>query len=105
MFFRVQGKGISFEEMQLHTSDCGGEYEEVNGLAVSISPNGMDGGSRFGGAWDAMDDDDELVVLEGTIITEIYDGYLVTPVKEIARFSIAEWEIMLDDGSAWEYEV
>lgn len=103
-FFRVQGKGISFKEMCTYRSDCGGEYEESHGLAVSTSPDGLDGGSRFGGAWDAMNDDDELIILEGTVVARIYDGYLVRPTKEIARFKIAEWETMLESGEAWEYE-
>jgi len=102
-FYRVQQKQISFEDMIQFTSADGGDgYSE--GLAVSGSPDGMDGGSRFGGAWDAMNQDDELVILEGTILYEIYDGYRIEPTKEIERFTIAQWESMLEDESAYDYE-
>jgi hypothetical protein len=102
-FFRVQSKGISFEEMINWNSDDGGDGETV-GLAVSGSANGIDGGARFGGAWEAVNDDDELIVLEGRILAGIYDGYRIQPTREIARFTIAEWKIMLDDGTAWDWE-
>jgi len=97
-FFRVQGKGISLEQMKSHDSTDGGDGYDVS-LAVSSRPDG-----RFGGAWDAMNDDDELVVLRGQIIVEIYDGYRIRPTEEVARFTIAEWEKMLEDGTAWDYE-
>jgi len=102
-FFRVQTKGISFEEMAQYDSQDGGDGETV-GLAVSSRPNGLDGGSRFGGAYDALDDDDEIIILEGRIVTEIYDGYRIRPTREIARFTIAQWDEMLESGEAWEYE-
>jgi len=102
-FFRVQHKGWTFEQMQAHNSESGGDIGG-EGLAVSMSPGGLDGGSRFGGAWNAMDDDDELVILEGRIVAEIYDGYRIIPTKEVARFTIAEWGRMLNDGSAWDWE-
>ena len=102
-YFRVQQKDISFAEMQVFNSYDGGDgYSE--GLAVSISPAGLDGGSKFGGAWDAMDDDDEVVVMTGTIICKIYDGYRIRPVSEVARFTVSEWAEMLEDGRAWEFE-
>ena len=99
MFYRVQHKGISFDEMAHHDS-CTDLDEGVRGLAVSGSPDGLDGGSRFGGAWDAMDDTDEVIVLEGTIIEQIYDGYCIRPTREIARFTVGEWRQMIEDGTA-----
>jgi len=101
-FFRVQHKGIEFEEMKDFCS-CDGDCK-ANGLAVCLSPNGLDGGSKFGGAWDAMDEDDDLVVLKGRIIDEIYDGYIIRPIAEVARFTIAEWRQMLATGEAWDWE-
>lgn len=63
-FFRVQKKGYTFDQMKNFSSVDGGDgYSE--GLAVSGSPEGKDGGSRFGGAWEAMNDDDDLVILQG----------------------------------------
>lgn len=102
-FFRVQHKFYSFEQMKAYASADGGDGGNV-GLAVSGSPTGLDGGSRFGGAWDAMDDDDEVIVLEGIVIEQIYDGYRIEPTREIARFTIAQWREMLKDGSAYDYE-
>jgi hypothetical protein len=105
-FFRVQHKGYSFEDMRAFVSGDGGDDlgEEVGGLCVSGSPSGLDGGSRFGGSWDAMSDDDELVVLEGYVLARLYDGYRIEPVREVARFTIAEWKRMLADESAYDYE-
>lgn len=102
-FFRVQHKGYSFAQMCEHASEDGGDASRAGGLCVTMSASGGSGG-RFGGAWDAMDDDDELVILEGRIIEEIYDGYRIQPTREIARFTIAEWAKMLEDGSAYDYE-
>lgn len=102
-FFRAQEKGISFEDMANFNSADGGDGEQV-GLAVSGSPDGYDGGSRFGGAWDALEDNDEIIVLEGIVLQEIYDGYRIRPTREVARFALAEWERMLETGEAWDYE-
>lgn len=103
-YFRIQAAGISFENMQSFVSEDGGDgYAE--GLCVSGSASGLDGGSRFGGAWDAYDaDNGEVVVLEGYKIAQIYDGYRIEPTKEIARFTKSEWAQMLEDGTADEYE-
>ena len=103
-FFRIQEKGISFEEMKYFNSEdvIDGSAE---GLCVSGSPHGLDGGSRFGGAWDAYDDNDgEIVIMEGRIISKIYDGYRIRPTREIARFTKKQWSEMLETGEAWYYE-
>ena len=102
-FFRAQGKGIAFEDMVDYNSLDGGDDGAEEGLAVSGSPDGLDGGSMFGGAWGALNDDDEVVVLEGTILAEIYDGYRIRPTREVARFTKAAWNQMIDDGSAWDW--
>ena len=104
-FFRVQQKNYSFEQMCTHVSaDGGDDMETVGGLAVSGRVDGLDGGSRFGGSWDAMDEDDDVVVLEGHIIARLYDGYRIEPTREVARFKISEWREMLADGRANDYE-
>ncbi len=102
-FFRVQHKGISFDQMRDFDSGDGGDGE-TEGLCVSTRPDGLDGGSRFGGSWDAMEDDDEIIVLEGHVVTQVYDGVRIRPSREVARFTIAEWERMLNDGSAYDWE-
>ena len=98
-------KGISFEEMKTFNSE---DVIDVfaEGLCVSGNPNGFDGdgGSRFGGAWDAYDDDGEIVIMEGRIISKIYDGYRIRPTREIARFTKKQWMDMLETGDAWDYE-
>jgi len=103
-YFRAQAKGITIEEMREWNSDTGDDDDSSEGIACTMSPDGLDGGSPFGGAWDALNDDDEIVVFAGTKIERLYDGYLVAPTAELARFSLAEWEEMLEDGSAWEWE-
>ena len=103
-FFRIQTKKIKFEDMKNFNSEDGGGDGFAEGLAVSGSPDGLDGGSRFGGAWDVYDDDDEVVIIEGRIIAEIYDGYRIRPTKEIARFTKKQWAEMLEDGGAWDFE-
>jgi len=102
-YFRTQKKGYTFEQMKSHTSADGGDGQDV-GLAVSGRADGLDGGSRFGGAWDAMDDDDDVIVLTGTVVCEIYDGYRIYPTAEVARFAVSKWNEMLDNGTAYEYE-
>jgi hypothetical protein len=102
-YFRVQQKGYTFDQMKNFNSVDGGDGEN-EGLAVSSAPNGIDGGSKFGGAWEAMNDNDDLVILNGQVVCRIYDGYRLIPTAEVARFTIAQWKTMLADGSAYDYE-
>jgi hypothetical protein len=103
-FFRAQGAGIPFEQMRtydsLHMADD--DYARPGGLAASSSPDGMDGGSAFGGA--PLEPNDEIVIFSGKVIERIYDGYLVAPEREIARFTVTRWMEMLETGEAWDYE-
>jgi len=98
-FFRAQQKGIAFEQMKDYNSADGGDGH-TEGLCVSDSPEPH----SFGGAWDAMNEDDEIVILKGRILTEIYDGYRIQPISEIARFTVAEWTRMLETGEAYDYK-
>jgi len=104
-FFRVQKKGISFDEMMrydsIHANEDDDEFRP-GGLAASMSPSGREGGGQFGGA--PMDDTMEVVIFTGRTIQQIYDGWLVKPVAEIARFECDEWLDMLETGAAYEYE-
>ena len=100
-YFRLQDAGISFEEMCKFSSADGGDgYEEVGGLCVSDSPD------SFGGAEGAYNDTrpGEVVILKGRKLVEIYDGYRIQPTAEVARFPLSEWQKMIDDESAWDYE-
>jgi hypothetical protein len=97
-YFRAQEKNITLEEMfDFNSADGGDGYTE--GLCVTDEID-----SRFGGALDALDDDDEIVILNGIVLAEIYDGYRIRPTAEVARFTIAEWHAMCESGEAWEYE-
>ena len=100
-FFRLQDAGISLEDMQNYTSADGGDgMEEVGGLCVSSFVN------KFGGAEGAYSNrrPGEVVVLKGHILAEIYDGYRIAPTNEVARFSLEDWQQMIEDETAYEYE-
>lgn len=100
-FFRLQDAGISFKDMQNFSSADGGDgMGEVGGLCVSGFVN------KFGGAEGAYNASrpGEVVVLKGHILAEIYDGYRIMPTKEVARFSLTDWQRMVEDGEASDYE-
>lgn len=100
-FFRLQDAGITLEEMQNYNSADGGDgMGEVGGLCVSGSV------SHFGGAEGAYyaSRPGEVVVVKGHILAEIYDGYRIMPTKEVARFSLTDWQRMVEDGEASDYE-
>lgn len=107
-YFRIQEPGISIEEMKAHQTlvdvDDNGEEIYEAGVSCCLSPSGYDGGSCFGGAWDAADENWEIVIFEGHIVSQLYDGYVVEPVQEVARFTKSEWRTKIEDMSAWEYE-
>ena len=99
MFFRLQAKNISLEEMQNHKSihgvDDDGEAIYLDALAAS--DNAYETG--FGGSCES-----EVVVFEGNLIERIYDGVVVFPTKMIARFPFEEWCKMVDDGETEQYD-
>lgn len=103
-FFRAQSAGIPFEQMKTYNSQhmIDDDYARPGGLAASSSPDGMDGGSAFGGA--PLNDNDEIVIFRGRVIEQIYDGYLTEPLEEIARFTVKQWMEMLETDEAWDYE-
>lgn len=104
-FFRVQRKGTSFEEMKKWQSVGSDQETLFDGVAATRSASGLDGGSRFGGSYGAYSDDDgEVVVFEGFAVEEIYDGVIVEPEREIARFTKGEWDSKLADESAYDFE-
>ena len=98
-FFRLQDAGISFKKMSRHNSADGGDGGK-KGLCVSGRPD------HFGGAEGAYDArrPGEVVILEGRILSEIYDGYRITPTRDVARFSWETWCGMIRDESAWDWE-
>ena len=100
-FFRLQDAGISFNDMiDFDSADGGDNCGDIGGLCVSGSPD------KFGGAEGAYGGDrpGEVVILKGRRLAEIYDGYRIQPTAEIARFSLDEWQRMIADETAWDYE-
>lgn len=84
-YFRAQTKGYSFTEMQQFVSADGGDgLEEVGGVCAVLTVSDLLNNTVMG----AMDDDDEVVVFRGYKLAEIYDGYRVEPVEEVARFTV-----------------
>jgi hypothetical protein len=103
-FFRAQKSGISFKDMQNHVSHDGGEgWEElgieISGICACDSVTELKGNTVMG----AMNDNDEVVVFTGNVITEIYDGYRVEPVQEITRFTVRHFLDNIDE-IAEQYE-
>ena len=98
-FFRLQDAGLTISKMRRFNSADGGDGYK-HGLCVSDRPD------RFGGAEGAYGSHrpGEVVVLKGTKVAEIYDGYRIRPTEIVARFSWATWQAMLADGTAWDYE-
>lgn len=104
LYFRMQHSGESFAKIKRHVS---AGIEDLTsgsrkGVAVSGQPDGMDGGSAFGGSWDAMNDNDDLVILQGDRIGKLYDGYVIKPTREVARYKVGDWKQMIEDGTAQE---
>lgn len=118
MFFRLQEGGIGISQMKSHTSDFSNEVsddpffyseeeeegeelaaaaaaEYIGTICATDSPEDF----SFGGAA-GLDDDAEVVVLEGTIAFRIYDGVRLysDSITEIARHSYKEWR-----EGAWEF--
>jgi hypothetical protein len=100
IFYRAQTKGYSFAEMQAYTSADGGDgLEDVGGICACRSLNELSMNTVMG----AMDDDDEIVVFEGRELAELYDGYRVRPLRELARFTVVQAQTMdWIDGNEYE---
>lgn len=99
-FFRVQEPGISLAAMQDWNSSDGGDGGGDGLCAIET----IESPPRFGGAWDALFDCGEVVVLQGEKLCRIYDGVRIRPTAVVARHSAAEWTEMVADGSAYQYE-
>lgn len=84
-FFRIQGKGISFEEMKAYKS-TDVDDTQYDGLCCADSVSSLRTYADFGN-----DEDHEIVIFEGHQTGEIYDGVVVEPVKELARTSISDF--------------
>lgn len=84
-YFRAQSKGYTFKQMQKFQSADGGDgFEDSGGLCACLTVSDL----LRNTVMDAMHDDDEVIVIAGYKIAEIYDGYRIEPVEEIARFTV-----------------
>lgn len=98
-FFRFQEAGIPFADMADFVSADGGDgYDE--GLCVTDRISD----TSFGGAAGQASDDYEVVVLTGNVICQIYDGFRIQPLAEVARFTYRRWLEMVESGEADDYE-
>lgn len=88
-YFRAQTKNSSFEQLQNHISADGGDgLEEQGGVCACLTITEMLRNTVL----DVLEEDDEIVIFEGYEICEIYDGYRVQPIREIARMTIREFK-------------
>ena len=98
-YFRYQIGRYTLEEMQSYTSEDGGDDGGTEGICACDSVSGLLRNTVYGPSKDA-----EIVVLKGQRVCEIYDGTRIYPTAEVARHSYAEWQAMVADGSAYDYE-
>jgi len=87
-YIRAQHKGFTFAQLQAHTSHDGGDGlgEDVGGVCACTSVAELRSNTVMG----ALGPDDEVIVFEGVHLSSIYDGERVRPVREIARFTVAD---------------
>lgn len=88
-YFRAQHAGYSFSDMtDFVSADGGDDLEEVGGICACSTVADLLRNTVMG----AMSANDEVVVFSARKIAEIYDGYRVEPVAELARFTVAEFK-------------
>jgi hypothetical protein len=100
IYFRAQNKDIPFEKMITYKSkhvDEAGNPIRVNGLAALGNP-----GTNFGGA--PLHDSMDIIIFSGIRQHDIYDGVVVKPIKEIARFKGSDYFKMYKNGSIFKYQ-
>lgn len=106
-FLRYQQAGITLDQMREYNSihgwdDESDDYFRPGGLAAT---NVVEQTPNFGGSWGAYGEKGEVVLFEGYLLENIYDGVLTEPVRIIARFSEEEWLTMLENGQADELDI
>lgn len=89
VFFRLQGKGFSLEEMQAHNSDNVIADEPVEGLAAAVGVGEL---RNYLAPWLFVDmKEHEIVIFRGQKIGDLYDGVLTYPEEIIERVSVDEF--------------
>ena len=93
-FFRIQGKGISIDDMQAHKSADGGSENEVHdGLCACETVSELRDYIRSF-AYPVLNDLDkicEVVVVRGRKVGKVYDGVLIYPKEIVERVSVSEF--------------
>lgn len=87
-FIRAQHKGYTFEQLIAHTSHDGGDGmgDEIGGVCACTSIGELLCNTVLG----ALNPDDDVIVFEGVYLAAIYDGVRARPVREVARFTVAD---------------
>lgn len=98
-YFRAQVGSYTLEQMQSYVSEDGADDGGAEGICACLTVSDLLNNTVM----DAMDDDDEVVVLKGIEVTEIYDGYRIYPTEVVARFTVAEF-MANTDAIAEKYE-
>lgn len=100
MYFRRQDPGLTLNQMQSFKSFLDVDPETGDDIiadGVCVIDNAYT--TNFGGSCA-----DEVVVLEGNVIEEIYDGLVIFPTKIVARFSYEKWCEMIEAGETEQYD-
>jgi len=102
-FFRVQGKGLTLEEMQSHNSADGASKDGPHeGLCAADSVCQLRSYLKQADFRPERDDKDmEVVIYEGRRIETLYDGVTTYPIKIHERVTLTEF---LNDDRFLEYE-
>jgi len=87
VYYRMQGKGISLEEMQNYRSlDGASENERHEGLCACDDYYDM---LTYAGMW--AGEEHEIVVFLGYKVADLYDGVQVYPIRILDRMSYDEF--------------
>ena len=87
IYYRMQGKGISLEDMQSYRSlDGASENEHHEGLCACEDYEDM---LTYAGMW--AGEEHEIVVFLGYKVGDLYDGVQVHPIRILDRMSYDEF--------------
>ena len=86
-YFRAQVGSYTLEQMQSYVSEDGADEGGTEGICACLTVTELLNNTVM----DVVDDNDEVVVLNGVELAEIYDGYRIYPTAVVARFTVAEF--------------
>ena len=103
-YWRANVGNYTLEQMQTHVSaDGGDDMEDAGGICVCESISDLARNTVMA----VLDDDDQIVVLHGRHICDIYDGVRIHPVEIVAEMTKREFldRIASSDESLYALEV